>query len=562
MQQLIDLWGAMDIRRRAILAGGLAGMVTILVLLARMATAPGYALLYSGLDPAAAGEVITALETRGVAYEVRGDSIHVIETERDSLRMSLAGEGLPAIGAAGYELLDSLSGFGTTSQMFDAAYWRAKEGELARTIAASPRIRAARVHLAAPSNTPFTLPQDPSASVSIRPASGGISTGHAQALRHLVAAAVPGLLPENVTIIDSESGRVLSGDEGATSTGDANGLSETLRRNVQRLLNARVGPGNAVVEVSVELETARQTVFERIIDPDSRIVIGTETEESTNTSRETGDGAVTIASNLPEGDEANGRGATAQSAEARESVTYDVSETQRETETGPGRVRRITVAVLVNAVPVVGADGVITEQPRDPEELALLRDLVRSAVGFDEARGDVVTLQSLAFQPEPDATDLAETGESFLARLDLMQILQLAALVGVALAMAFGVLRPAMRAGALASGPAPALALAGDATATGPVPKVMSAVARPELSPPEAAGGVSDDAPQATAPGMIPADGTPVEDETASGLPSPDVALTEDPPDPVERLRRLIEEREAETVEILRSWMEEDEELT
>ena len=86
-----------------------------------------------------------------------------------------------------------------------------------------------------------------------------------------MASAVPGLLPENVTIIDSESGRVLSGDDGLSATGDAAGLSETLRRNVQRLLNARVGPGNAVVEVNVDLETARQTVFERIIDPDSRV---------------------------------------------------------------------------------------------------------------------------------------------------------------------------------------------------------------------------------------------------------------------------------------------------
>lgn len=552
MQQLIDLWGGMDIRRRAMLVGGAAGVLTILVLLARLAGAPSYALLYSGLDPAAAGEVVSALEARGVAYEVRGDSIHVEESERDALRMSLAGEGLPALGAAGYELLDSLSGFGTTSQMFDAAYWRAKEGELARTIAASPRIRAARVHLATPSSDPFARDREASASVSVRPASGGIASSHAQALRHFVASAVPGLLPENVTIMDSESGRVLTLDEGASPTGDANGLSETLRRNVQRLLNARVGPGNAVVEVSVEVETARQTVIERIIDPDSRVLVGSTSQESSNTSRDTGDAAVTVASNLPAGAAAQGGGSSAQTSEARESMTYDVSETQRETETGPGRVRRITVAVLVNAVPVVGADGVATQQPRDAVELETLRDLVRSTIGFDEARGDVVTLQSMPFEPQAEAANLTEGNGGFLARLDPMRLLQLAALVGVALAVAFGVVRPAMRAASTNAAPTQALALAGQPASLGVETPTGQPTARRELAPPEAADGAGS---------HTAATNTPEPPQTP-GLPSPAGAMPEDPPDPVARLRRLIEEREEETVEILRSWMEEDEELT
>lgn len=554
MQQLFDLWGAMDARRRGVLIGGLAGLLTILFLLTRMAGAPSYALLYSGLDPSAAGEVISALEARGIAYQVRGDSIHVEESERDALRMSLAGEGLPALGAAGYELLDSLSGFGTTSQMFDAAYWRAKEGELARTIAASPRIRAARVHLAAPTSDPFAPSRDPSASVSIQPVSGGISSGHAQALRYLVASAVPGLLPENVTIIDSDSGRVLANDDAQSRAGDSNALSETLRRNVERLLNARVGLGNAVVEVSVELETARQTVFERIIDPDSRVVIGTDSEESANTSRDAGDAAVTVASNLPEGDAAaGGGGSSAQTSESRERVTYDISETQRETESGPGTVRRITVAVLVNAVPVVGPDGVVQQQPRDAAELQSLRDLVQSVVGYDEARGDVVTLQSMVFEPLDEALGTEEGGTSLLSRLDPMRLLQLVALVGVALAVAFGVVRPAMR----TSRPGTDLRPFSDLPQLGDEAAVSRA--GPGILPP------ADGTPQSPARLANAQVDAPIDeaDSTAPGsLPSPEVLATEDTPDPVARLRRLIEEREEETVQILRSWMEEDEELT
>ncbi|MFW5834954.1 MAG: flagellar M-ring protein FliF, partial [Pseudomonadota bacterium] len=125
METLTNYWSGLDLRRRAFLIGGAAALAVVLLILTRVATAPSYDLLYSGLEPAAAGEVIAAIEARGVPYRVTGNAIEVPATERDGLRMALAGEGLPANGPQGYELLDSLSGFGTTSQMFDAAYWRA-----------------------------------------------------------------------------------------------------------------------------------------------------------------------------------------------------------------------------------------------------------------------------------------------------------------------------------------------------------------------------------------------------------------------------------------------------
>ena len=565
MQQLIDTWGGLDLRRRATLLGGIAGLLTVLVFLSRMAMAPSFALLYSGLDPAAAGEVISALEARGVRYQVRGDSIHVEEVDRDALRMSLAGEGLPALGAQGYELLDSLSGFGTTSQMFDAAYWRAREGELARTIAASPRIRAARVLLATSGNNPFQPQNEPSASVSIRPVAGGISASHGQALRYLVAAAVPGLLPENVTIIDSDSGRVLAGEDGPNGASDAVGQADQHRQNIERLLNARVGPGNAVVEVSVELVRSRETVLERRIDPDSRVVIGTETEEMTNSSTESGTGAVTVASNLPDGDAAGGAGGNSslQNTETRERVTYDVSEIQREVENGPGAIRRISVAILVNAVSVAGPDGILQSQPRDAAELESLQSLVQSAIGFDASRGDTVTIQSMAFEPPPDQGLEDVAGAGLFARLDVMALLQLLGLVVVALTVAFGVVRPLLMQRAVndiasperAALPmrAPALGLAG--------PQAVAAAPAQTLAP--AAAGMPV-LPQ-TAAGVLPENGRALPalaNEASPELPQVPALEVAEPADPVARLRRLIEEREEETVEILRSWMAEDEEAT
>ena len=131
MQNLIDLWSNLGNRRRAIVLGATLAMFLAVLALARMAGTPSMTLLYSGLESSAAGDVITALDAQSVAYDVRGDAIYVDGQQRDNLRMILAGQGLPATGGSGYELLDGLSGFGTTSQMFDAAYWRAKEGELA-----------------------------------------------------------------------------------------------------------------------------------------------------------------------------------------------------------------------------------------------------------------------------------------------------------------------------------------------------------------------------------------------------------------------------------------------
>lgn len=561
LNALLETWNGLDGRRRGMLIGGIAALAVVLVILTRIASQPSYQLLYSGLDPAAAGEVVDALAARGVAHRVDGDQIFVDGTQRDELRMALAGEGLPANGPQGYELLDSLSGFGTTSQMFDAAYWRAKEGELSRTILSSPAIRAARVHIANPSSDPFQPANEVTASVAIRPASGGLAPGHAQALRFLVASSVPGLRPDNVTVVDADSGEVLGGQGQMTPAADAAGRASQLQQNIERLLAARVGPGNAVVQVSVELETARETVMERVIDPDSRVIVATETEEMDNATTDGAGAGVTVASNLPDGDGAAGEGSSAQATESRERVTFDMSELQREIEREPGDVRRITVAVLLNGVEEVNGNGTAETVPRSDAEIAALTELVRSAVGYDEARGDLVTIQSMAFDAAA-ITDLAEPGFADGLSLDIGQIIQTALLALVALAIAFGILRPLLNRPPANLNTLPPL----EPTAGLPAP-----VAASDFDPAAL--------PMATAPEMQDT-GTPALPDGASASPSPTNmgtafgealpmmmagALTNEVEqnlgdmDPVDRLRLLIQEREEETVQILRSWMNEDE---
>jgi flagellar M-ring protein FliF len=299
VQQVVSLWNKLDARKRVIVGLASAIMFASVLGLARMASTPSMSLLYSGLESGAAGEVVAALEQRGVAYDVRGGAIMVDTARRDELRMTLASEGLPTNTSRGYELLDDLSGFGTTSQMFNAAYWRAKEGELARTIVSHPAISAARVHIANAGTNPFQREQNGSASVAVSTGPAGISPKQARALQFLVASAVTGLSPDDVSVIDGKGELISLDDEAPANATDDR--AENLRQKVTRLLEARVGLGNAVVEVSVETVTRSEMLRERVIDPESRVVISTDTEERSNSASDNG-GDVTVASNLPDGE--------------------------------------------------------------------------------------------------------------------------------------------------------------------------------------------------------------------------------------------------------------------
>ncbi len=552
LQNLLTIWSTLDARRRIIIVGATVAMFAAVLSLSRMANSPSMALLYAGLDQAAAGGVVAALDQRGVPYEIRGDSIHVDQSLRDSLRMTLAAEGLPANGGVGYELLDSLSGFGTTSQMFDAAYWRAKEGELARTILASPQIRSARVHIAQAPSQPFQRDQTPTASVTVATANGGLQSAQAAALRHLVAAAVAGMRPDDVSVIDTVAGLIPPDTDAGFlgTTGDTRAAE--IKHNVERLLAARVGPGKAVVEVSVDVETKSEQVTERTFDPQGRVAISQETEERSDSASQPG-GDITVASNLPEGDAASGGDGNSQSTESRERVNYEVSETQREIIRAPGAMKKLSVAVLIDGQIVAAEDGSTTWQARPESELAVLRELVASAVGLDESRGDVLTLRSLQFEPLPEAGVLAETGLlAGLGPLNLMSAIQIGVLAAVALILGLFVLRPVLL--STLSNP---LALQ----------RPGAALALPTYTETERGRADENGQRQNRA---LPVDGEGnriLTGEIDDGLSIPSMSVINfdeqaAQADPVARLRRMIDERQAESVEILRGWMEAEEERT
>jgi flagellar M-ring protein FliF len=523
VQQIFQVWNALDTRKRIMVGVATAAMFLAVLAMSRIAAAPNMVLLYAGLESSTAGEVVQALEARGTPYQVRGSSIFVADQQRDLLRMTLASEGLPANGSNGYELLDNLTGFGTTAQMFNAAYWRAKEGELARTMLASPSITKARVHIANTDSNPFQRDLRPSASVAVS-GKGGVTPEHARALRFLVASAVAGLDPADVAIIDG-SGKLISAEDtsGNTFTQDR---SEGLRDRVTRLLEARVGPGNAVVEVSVETVTERESIRQRTLDPGSRVLLSSDTEESSNNSKNGAGAGVTVASNLPDGETEAGGDSTANTSQSRERMNYDVSETQREIIKAPGAVKRLSVAVLVNGVASQTESGDPSLQVRDQEELEALRELVASAVGFDESRGDVITIKTMLFQPVTPMGTQASSSLFSLLPLDLMSIIKMAIAGVVALILGLFVVRPVLSKRAIPAPPEQPMIEASTIALDGEIEEGSEHLAT-----------------------------LPMASDTPEQLPH-----SHSQEDAVERLRNLINERRDETVEVLRSWLEEDEE--
>ncbi|WP_417713423.1 flagellar basal-body MS-ring/collar protein FliF [Pseudophaeobacter arcticus] len=554
MQQIKNVWTGLDTRKRLIVVGATVAVIASVLAMSHVASKPTMKLLYAGLESGSAGDVVRSLETTGTQYEVRGGSIYVPADRRDELRMTLASEGLPANGGRGYELLDSLTGFGTTSQMFDAAYWRAKEGELARTIVASPHISQARVHIANTGVNPFQRTVDPTASVSVVPLGSPITPAQANAIRFLVASAVTGLAVDNVAVIDANGSLIGSPEAAAAAGAGTDDRSQSIRERVMRLVEARVGHGNAVVEVSVDTVTDTESIREKHVDPASRVAISTDVEERADVSSNQS-GEVTVASNIPDGDAASGQGSKNNTTATRERVNYEISETEKEIIRGPGAIKRLTVAVLINGQTVTNDAGESVFEPRPEEELGALRELISAAIGFDEARGDVITLKSMDL-PVIEPAGTAATS-SFMDNLyfDAMGLIQMAALAIVTLVLGLFVVRPILagKSEGLPALSAPDMDPMGglpDLPVMGTAPGMGDFMMNPDLGANIALDGEIQDGGQFGGIGDMGGMGD------MGGLP----AIGRGGENPVDRLREMIGERQEETVQILRGWLEENEE--
>lgn len=410
------------------------------------------ALLFAGVDMREAGEITQRLDQAEIPYELRGDgsSIFVARSRVLDARMMLSAEGLPSRGSIGYEIFDQPDALGQTQFQQNINRLRALEGELGRTIGSLDGIKAARVHLVLPERQLFARDaEQPSASIVLSLRRDQLTEGQVRAIRNLVASATPGLTTTRVTIID-ETGRLLAAaqsEEGAVAEGidsRQTAMEERVRRTVTDIVEGVVGQGNARVQVTAEMDFNRVSETSERFDPEGRVIRSTSTTEETAASNERSSGA-TAGANVPDPNGGAGGGAQNNNNSSQETVNYEISRTTRTEVSEGGRVRRLSVAVAVDGVTTPGADGAeATYTPRSEEDMQRLTALVRSAVGFNAERGDVVEVVNTQFAriAAPGAAEADAGMFAFLGNLDVMRIVEIIAALIASLAFVFFVLRP------------------------------------------------------------------------------------------------------------------------
>ena len=418
-------------------------------------TTPEMVPLFSDLSMQDSAAVVKELESQAVVYELRQDGAGVLvpKDQVARLRMKLAEQRLPTGGSVGWEIFDKGDGFSATSFVQNVNHLRALEGEISRSIKALDRVASARVHLVVPERPLFTrdAPQ-PSASIVIR-ARGELGQGEIRAIRHLVASAVQGLKPEKVSLVD-EGGRLLAdGAEnddamGAASDERAAALEKRLRERVEAIVGRVVGADRARVEVRAEIDRTKSTQTSDTFDPESKVARSTQNREENQQSSEPAEQAVSVANQLPNAQaQPTGQGQKDASNKNEEVVNYEISRTTRtETQDG-GRMKRLSVAVLVDGVYTRAQNGDVAYAPRPQDELDRIGALVRAGVGFDAARGDTVEIVNLRFAdiPGANAGDAGSEGWFDFTRADIMRAVELGVLALLSLLVLLFVVRPLMR---------------------------------------------------------------------------------------------------------------------
>lgn len=449
LQQLAAFWGKLSTPKRiALVTLSAAGLVAVLTV-ASLSGREHYSYLYTDLSTEDAAAIVEKLKTQQIPFQIEngGTAIMVPEQRIPALRLELASGGLPRGGRVGFEIFDQ-SRIGATEFEQQVSLRRALEGELARSVMAIEGVKTARVHLVMPERRLFTARSEAaSASVVVKLGnSAAFGRREVAAIVHLVSAAVPGLSKDRVSVVSTEGvtlHRPSSDAQGAAELTDAPSeqarlMSSQFESDVLAQLEHVVGPGNADVRVSVELDASTKEKTEELYEPSKTALRSENKVEETTGTQEGGVAGVPGArTNLPD---AEGEGATAAPATAggtmRRSQTrnWEVERVTKKTSTPPGGIERISVAVLLNGRwEQRGAKAVFIA--RSPEEVQRLEEVVKRAVGFNSARGDSVLVQAAQFarteepQLPADPRWLALTRTYWPAAVGVAVLLSLATLV-------------------------------------------------------------------------------------------------------------------------------------
>ncbi|MEW6645321.1 MAG: flagellar basal-body MS-ring/collar protein FliF [Pseudomonadota bacterium] len=380
---------------------------------------PEFEVLYTGLTREDVSRVGAALRDANVPFDVNaaGDTVLVRPGQTALARTLLAEKGLPNSSSGGYELFDKIGSLGLTSFMQEVTRVRALEGEIARTIQVLKGVKAARVHIVMPARGSFRREQQPpTASVVIR-SDGAADARTARSVRHLVAAAVPGMTADKVTVLDSDGALLAADDEGAAPTSMANlqrVVSRLIQENVSKALSPYLGLDNFEVSVAAQLSTDKRQTNETVYDPEGRAQRSVRTvrekESSQSLDRQT---PTTVQQNLPDQQvNANGGKNTNDDKQRKEDVTnYEVSSKTTTTVSDGYVVNKLFLAVLVNRPRLMASLGDKASEAAVDAKVAEIGQLAATAAGLDRQRGDQIQVSAVEFmegardfQPVPAIT--------------------------------------------------------------------------------------------------------------------------------------------------------------
>lgn len=481
--------------RQLLILIGLAASISIGVTAAFWMSNPGYTVLFSNVSDKEASELVNALTSAGIPYKLDNNTgaVTVPAEQVHAARLKLAEQGLPKSSGFGLEIMEGGNSFSTSQFMENARYQHALETELARTISSLQPVQSARVHLAVPKSTVFLgKKQTPGASVLLQ-LYGGRSVTDAQvsAIVHLVASSIPELEASKVTVVD-QSGRLLNSPDDASELGLStrqldyvHRVEDSYVKRVENLLVPMLGAGRVRTTVTAEVDFTQREETQELYDPETIVRSEQVAEERARGAGLLG-GIPGALSNQPPppapaaaaaaptpnpaipADAANAQAAanvssTPDNESIRRTRNFEMDRTLSHTKQSFGGLQRLSVAVLVADKTVTDAEGKTTVEKLGDAELEALTRLVRDAVGYDEKRGDTVSISSMAFYQDP--ADAAEAEEPGFLQNPAVQSWGKQALAAVlVLVVALILVKPLLR--ALAGG-APAGAV-GQAALAGP----------------------------------------------------------------------------------------------
>lgn len=456
MEQLIQALKNFGAIRLIITAAIILGIGSGLHYLTGRASNPELALLYSNLDLADAGKIVSKVESMGIEAEIRGggSEVYVPSSKVARLRMEMAEVGLPRGGSLGYEIFDKDEALGTSSFVQDINRLRALEGEIARSIGSLAQVQSARVHLVLPRRELFSRDrQEPSASIVLSlNGPGRLNNNRVQAVQHMVAAAVPGLSPEKVSIVD-DRGNLLARGDNSSDILSAGSLDEMrvayenrLSRIVEGLVEKHVGPGKVRAEIAAVMNFDRIQEQVEEYDPDGQVIRSTQTVSEKEASTEAANNNVAVENELPGG--AGGAGAGKSSSDrTEETVNYEITKKIKNHTREIGAVQKVSVAVMVDGSygPAPAEGGTAPYTPRSEEEIDQIKTLVKNAIGFNEDRGDTVEVINMKFaQIEPVGT-LSESPSPFsLTQPDIVRLVEAFIIGLMGLLMLLMVVKPVL----------------------------------------------------------------------------------------------------------------------